>query len=295
LDVLSDILRKQQWYREYLESIDAKHLEFIGRFAQNSDPIKIANDIRNTLQINGKMREESHNWEQFLQEFIQRSEKIGILVFRNGIVGNNTHRPLNVEEFRGFVISDLLAPVIFINGKDAKTAQIFTLAHELAHLWMGQTGISNPDYFNKLSAPQNIIERVANQAAAEILVPADEFLHFWDAGKEAQDNIEVLAQRYRVSQFVVLRRAFDNGKISEAEYYEYYQRLVAEHHTISGISGGNFFRSLLARNSHTLTTTLLVACAEGSISRKETASLLNVKIKSLPSIQREIIGVAANA
>jgi len=295
LDVLSDTLRKQQWYREYQESIEAERLEFIGRFTQEAEHKQIANDIRNTLQIDDSMREESHSWEQFLQEFIRRSERIGVLVLRSGIVGNNTHRPLDVEEFRGFVISDTLAPLIFINGKDAKTAQIFTLAHELAHLWMGQTGISNPDYLNQLSAPQNIIERVANQVAAETLLPADEFLYFWDARKEKQDNIEALAQRYRISRFVILRRAFDNDKLSEAEYYEYYQSLVAEHRKSSGVSGGSFYRNLLTRNSSTLTTTLLVACAEGRVSQKEAASLLNVKIKSIPSIQREILGGAANA
>lgn len=295
LDVLSDTLRKQQWYREYQESIEAARLEFIGRFKEEAEHRQIANDIRNTLQIDDSMREESHSWEQFLQEFIRRSERIGVLVLRSGIVGNNTHRPLDVEEFRGFVISDTLAPLIFINGKDAKTAQIFTLAHELAHLWMGQTGISNPDYLNQLSAPQNIAERVANQVAAETLLPADEFLYFWDDRKEKQDNIEALAQRYRISRFVVLRRAFDNDKLSEAEYYEYYQSLVAEHRKGSGVSGGSFYRNLLTRNSSTLTTTLLVACAEGRVSLKEAASLLNVKIKSIPSIQREILGGAANA
>ena len=295
LDVLSDTLRKQQWYREHQEGIDAERLEFIGRFTQEAEHKQIATDIRNTLKINDNMREGSHNWEQFLQEFIRSSENIGVLVLRSGIVGNNTHRPLNVEEFRGFVISDTLAPVIFINGKDAKTAQIFTLAHELAHLWMGQTGVSNPDYLSQLSAPQNIIERVANQVAAETLLPADEFLYFWDNRKEKQDNIEVLAQRYRISQFVVLRRAFDNDKLSEAEYHEYYESLVAEHHRSSGASGGNFYRSLLASNSSTLTTTILVDCAEGRVSQKEAASLLNVKVKSMPSIQREIIGGSANA
>ena len=188
-----------------------------------------------------------------------------------------------------------MVKVIFINGKDAKTAQIFTIAHELAHLWMGQTGVSNPDYLNQLSAPLNIIERIANQVAAETLLPSDEFLNAWDNQQEKQDNIETLARSYRISQFVVLRRAFDNEKLSEAEYYEYYNSLVGERHRSSGASGGNFYRSLLARNSRTITTTLLVACAEGRVSQKEAASLLNVKVKSMPSIQREILRGSADA
>ncbi len=289
LDVLRDTLRKQQWYSEYQEDIGATPLKFIGRFAPENDYREIATDIRNTLEISQRMREESVNWEQFLQDFIRKSEKNGILVLRSGIVGNNTHRPLNVEEFRGFVISDNLAPVIFINGKDAKTAQIFTLAHELAHLWMGQTGVSNPDYFNKLSDPQNRIEKMANQVAAETLLPAEELLDCWNNYKEVKENIEEIARKYRVSVFVVLRRAFDNNKVQETEYYDYYQELIAEHHRSQGASGGNFYKSLLARNSNTLTTTLLIACAEGKVSQKDAARLLNVKVKSLPLIQRKII------
>ena len=295
LDVLRDTLRKQQWYREYQEEIAAERLEFVGRFTQDADPKIIAIDIRNSLEIDENMREESRNWEQFLQEFIRRAENIGVLVLRSGIVGNNTHRPLDVEEFRGFVISDTLAPVIFINGKDAKTAQIFTLAHELAHLWMGQTGVSNPDYFNQLADPQNNNERKANQIAAETLLPTEELLDLWNNRLEKRDNIDALARIYRISQFVVLRRAFDNEKISEAEYFEYYHNLIYEHHRSTGASGGNFYRSLLARNSSTLTTTLLVACAEGRVSQKEAASLLNVKVKSIPSIQREILMGSADA
>lgn len=296
LDVLNDVLRKQQWYREYQESLGAKELQFIGRFPAEDNHQLIATDIRNTLGINENMREESHNWEQFLKEFINRAESNGILVLRSGIVGNNTHRALNVEEFRGFEISDNLAPVIFINGKDAKAAQIFTLAHELAHLWIGKSGISNPNYFNKLSHQQNPIERVCNKVAAETLLPKEEFLSYWEDRNELKDNLELLAKKYRVSEFVVLRRAYDNNKLNETDYYEFYQRLIAEHKRSKGTGGGDFYRSLLARNSSTLTTTLLVAAAEGRISQKDAARLLNVKAKSLPVIQREILFMgSANA
>jgi len=290
LDVLRDTLRKQEWYREYQEGIGAEPLDFIGRFTQDENPVVVASNIRDTLNLDSDMREEANNWEQFLQEFIRRVEKAGVLVLRNGVVGNNTHRPLNVEEFRGFVISDSLAPIIFINGKDAKTAQIFTLAHELAHLWMGQSGVSNPNYFNRLVEPQNIAEKIANQVAAETLLPSSELISIWDNTRDITNNIDNLARIYRISKFVVLRRAFDNEKVSDDEYFNYYRDLLNERHVSTGSTGGNFYRSLVARNSSTFTHTILIACAEGKASRKEASSLLNVKVKSLPSIQREILG-----
>ncbi len=132
-DLLNDVLRKQQWYREYQEREGARPVQFIDRFDLSSSPGIIATDIRRILDISDKVREKSKNWEQFLWEFIRRAENAGVLVLRSGIVGNNTLRKLNVEEFRGFAISDELAPVVFINAQDAKAAQIFTLAHELAH------------------------------------------------------------------------------------------------------------------------------------------------------------------
>ncbi len=72
----------------------------------------------------------------FLRDKVQ---EIGIMFEKNGVVKNNTHRPLNVNEFRGFVLVDDFAPLIFVNNADCKAAQMFTIAHELAHLWIGES------------------------------------------------------------------------------------------------------------------------------------------------------------
>ena len=289
-DLLNDVLRKQQWYREYQESEGAQPVPFIGRFTLSSSPETIAADIRDTLGINDRMRQESENWEQFLRDFIQKAEGAGILVLRSGIVGNNTYRKLNVEEFRGFAISDDLAPVVFINGQDAKAAQIFTLAHELAHLWIGESGISNPDYRKLSSQQQHLIDRFCDQVAAETLLPKQDFLSHWQDNKTLEDNLQALAARYRVSEFVVLRRAYESEKITADDYHTQYQELLADHRRRkSKEGGGNFYLNLLARNSNTLTITLLVATAEGRVSQRDAARLLNVKVKTLPNIQNELL------
>lgn len=289
-DLLNDVLRKQEWYREYQESEGAQPVPFIGSFTLSSSPEIIAVDIRDTLGINDKMRQESENWELFLRDFIQRAESAGVLVLRSGIVGNNTYRKLNVEEFRGFAISDDLAPVVFINGQDAKAAQIFTLAHELAHLWIGESGISNPDYRKRSSQQQHLIDRFCDQAAAETLLPKQDLLYHWQDNKPLQDSLQALAARYRVSEFVVLRRAYEIEKITADDYHTQYQELLADHkRRKSKKGGGNFYLNLLARNSNTLTITLLVATAEGRVSHRDTARLLNVKVKTLPAIQNELL------
>src|SRR5207253_2833883 len=109
------------------------------------DPIQAAKKIRDSVGFSSKVRAQAKTWERALTVQIELIEETGILVMRNGVVGNNTHRKLSVEEFRGFALSDPLAPLIFINGRDAKAAQMFTLVHELVHIWIGVSGVSNPN------------------------------------------------------------------------------------------------------------------------------------------------------
>jgi Zn-dependent peptidase ImmA (M78 family)/DNA-binding XRE family transcriptional regulator len=289
LDLVNDVLRKQQWYREYQESEEAQPVPFIGRFTLRDGPERIAGDIASTLGINNAMRQESPNWEQFLQEFIRRAERVGVLVLRSGIVENNTHRQLDVDEFRGFAISDSLAPLVFVNAQDAKTAQIFTLAHELAHLWIGESGISNPDHMRRPSQQPNEIDRLCDQVAAETLVPNRDFELRWQDWRSVDTNLQRLAIQYRVSQFVVLRRAYENDKITFEEYRAYYQELVANLRPRGSQGGGDFYRTLLARSSRTLTSALLAATAEGRISDRDAARLLNVKVRTVSDVRGRLL------
>ncbi|MBA7493711.1 hypothetical protein ES702_04273 [subsurface metagenome] len=294
-DLLNDMLRKQQWYREYQKSEGEQPIPFVGRFTSDDTPEKIATDITDTLDINDDMRQESPNWELFLREFICRAEDAGVLVMRSGIVGNNPYRKLNVYEFRGFAISDDLAPIVFVNGNDWKAAQIFTLAHEFAHLWIGESGISNLDYMKRSFEQDNDIDRFCDQVAAEVLVPSTHFLLKWNDNNTTEDNLEELARLYKVSEFVVLRRAYEKDKLSFDEYQAHYQRLQARQRSKGTKGGGDFYVNLLARNSSTLTRSLLVAVAEGRMPYRDAARLLNVKIKTLSDIQSLLRKAFANA
>ena len=144
LDLLNDVLVKHQWYREYLEARDAMRLPFVGKFRVADGVDRVATDMTAVLSVE-QIRRTSHTWDEFLRELTRSAEATGILVMRSGIVGGNTRRKLSVNEFRGSVISDDLAPLVFINGRDSKAAQIFTLVHELVHIWIDRSGISNPD------------------------------------------------------------------------------------------------------------------------------------------------------
>ncbi len=290
-DLLNDVLRKQQWYRDYIKEETTEKLPYIGRFSKNSSVDEVADDICSTLEIDEKLRRSSLNWEDFLRNFIARAEAAKILVLRSGVVGNNGHRKLSVNEFRGFVISDDIAPLIFLNGRDAKAAQIFTLAHELAHLWIGESGISNLD-IGKTALNQNQqVELFCNRVAAELLVPRAVFTDDWKTGQSVDDNVSRLVHRYRVSSIVILRRAFDLERINREQFFEYYEvetnkHAAREDRRQSG--GGDFYATLGSRNSKRLIGTVVSAALEGRLLYREAARMLGVKVKTIQGIATEI-------
>jgi len=300
LDVVEDALRKQSWYREYRLEQGEEPLPFVGRFGVNTNYRVIAADIRETLGLTIEFHRDSDSWEDFLRRAIRQTERIGILVFRTGIVGSNTHRSLDREEFKGFVISDDVAPAIFINSKDWKTSQIFTLAHELAHIWIGQSGVSNPDLGRPPSEQAHPIEKFCNRIAAEILVPEEDLRPRWDGAASVKENVTRLASWFRVSQISLLRQARDVGLVSSAEFSADFERQSDERRARTekadddGNDGGNFYNTLFARSSPTFTSALLDAVVAGHVSPVDAASLLGVKRNTLDRIAAKM-GVVADA
>ncbi|HEY2122248.1 MAG TPA: XRE family transcriptional regulator [Chthoniobacterales bacterium] len=143
LDTLDEAERRQDWYRDYVRSENLAPLDFVESISLNTDHDIAAQSIRDRIGFQTEIRARAATWEEALRLQVEQIEETGVLVMRNGIVGSNTHRPLSVDEFRGFALADRYAPLIFLNGADGKAAQMFTLAHELVHIWLGQSGISN--------------------------------------------------------------------------------------------------------------------------------------------------------
>ena len=283
LDILYDAFRKQEWYHEYLEEENVPPVPFVGRFNLANDPKVIAIDIANTLGINDDLRETCNDWKQFLLELVRRAEKAHVLVMRSGIVGSNPYRTLDVQEFRGFAISDALAPLVFINENDYKTAQIFTLVHELAHLWIGNSGISNLDFRSRQQS--NAIDQLCDRIAAEVLVPSDDFVIRWGDFIGLKRNLQRLAHHYKVSTFVILRRAYDLDKVNFQQFEQLYDGLLEMVTPKRSDGGGHYYKSVLSRNSPTLTKLLMSAASEGRVLPSEVSGLLNIKISHFNNLE----------
>lgn len=272
-------LQRQAWFVDYLQEQGAEPLPFVGRFNVATHPVQVAQDIRDVLGVDVEHGQRS--WETYYRELIEAAERVGVLVMRSGIVGNNTHRKLDVGEFRGFAISHPLAPVVFINSSDAPSARLFTLLHELAHIWLGSSGISN-------AAPGNTRrEEVAcNAVAGEFLAPSQLFAQLWAAGpQDLSARVAELAHRFHVSRFVVIRRALDLGLVDREVYAAFY-RAELDAFQAAGGGGGSFYRNAGAKNSARFARAVIAEAFSGRLLLRDAGRLLGVQ----PSKIRDFAG-----
>jgi hypothetical protein len=140
LDTIYAMQRRQDWLREERLECETGPLEFVGSARLGDDPSAVGQEMRRIVGMDEGWASAASTWDGAVSELRRRIEQLGVMAVVNGVVGNNTHRKLNVAEFRGFALTDAYAPLVFINGADAKSAQMFTLAHELAHVWLGSEG-----------------------------------------------------------------------------------------------------------------------------------------------------------
>ncbi len=272
METLQDALRKQEWFKEYCLREGYRELSFVGQFSLKNSPEEVAQNIREILQLEppGKRPGDPTSW---FRQLVHRVEELRILVLRNSVVGHNTHRPLSPQEFRGFVLVDKIAPLIFINTRDAQKAQIFTLFHELAHIWIGRSALT--DVFIETTDFKYREEVFCNQVAAETLVPKESFIKLWNPSKNLNENLRRTANTFKVSTLVVLRRAFDLNFVGKEEFEERIKEELARI-TEKESGGGGGYATIFSRNSIRLTQTLLNEVMAGNVSYMEATRLLKI-------------------
>lgn len=288
VEIYKDIEHKQSWYRDYLLSVDAPKLEFVGKYRNNKSVSNttIAEDIRATIGL-ASIANNKVSPEDYFSILSNLCEGVGILVFKNSVVVNSTKRKLDTEEFRGFVISDDRAPVIFVNGSDAKYANIFTVAHELAHIWLGESGISDVD-----AGSRNTNEIRCNAIAAEVLVPRNDFLREWDSAKgEFRGKVSALNKQFKVSELVIARVALTNNKIPREIYDKIYTEVLERirEKKRRDKEAEKEIRLPLAvtipiKNSRRLTKAIAELVASGRMGPSEASTLLNINAAKVASI-----------
>jgi len=271
-DTIQLIQKRQDWLSEYLMENDFKPLGFVGKFENNQHYKAIVDDIRKTLYLAPNWANNFKSWTEALDHFIAKIEEAGIVMTFNSVVENSNKRNIKVEECRGFVLVDPYAPFMFINAADGKAAQMFTIAHELAHIWLGKSAGFDID---KLLPANDPIELLCDQVAAELLVPENIFLQLFDRNKSFKD----LARYFKISPIVIARRALDLNKITKEQFFSFYNNYIIEvkEKKDNAQSGGDFYATQKKRVSLRFAAHINQAIKENQLLYRDAYKLTGLK------------------
>ena len=272
IDTLHTMQRRQWWMRDYLVEMGHERLAFVGAAKPTDKVESVAKSIRLTLGVGDGWAGLIGSWSAALSVLREAAEAAGIFVVINGVVGNDNHRKLDPGEFRGFVLADEFAPLVFINGADARSAQMFTLAHELTHLWLGVGGIFDlPD----LQADGDSREIFCNRVAAEFLVPARELKPFWQEARRQPEPFHAVAREFKVSPIVAARRSLDLDLIARETFFEFYRTHQADERrqAVRAKGGGDFYNNQNVRLGKRFARAVVLAAKEGRLLYREAYSL----------------------
>lgn len=210
--LVRDIRTRQALVRSVLEDdSDLRPLHFIGSMAINNGVAAVAHSIQKTLNFDLHAFRNGGTVSDAFAYLREKAEDAGVFVLLIGNLGSH-HTDLEVSAFRGFALADNLAPFVVINDHDARSAWSFTLLHELAHLWLGATGISG-------SYGESTLERFCNDVASSLLLGGEEVLvldvNQGTSEADAARLISTFAEDRRVSRSMVAYRLFLLGRVSE--------------------------------------------------------------------------------
>ncbi len=262
LETIQIMQRRQFWMHDFLIEQGQDRLPYVKSALPDETPDFVANRIRHTLGFDEVWAAGKRTWAEALRALREAMEDAGILVVVNGIVGNNTHRKLNPEEFRGFVLVDGYAPLVFVNGADGKAAQMFTLAHELAHVFFGSSAAFDLREMQPANEPT---EQICNRVAAEFLIPERELRRIWDSIKDSAEPFQVIARHFKVSALVAARRTLDMELINKKDFLKFYRDYLKDERRTAnrGSKRADFYATQNLRISKRFASTLIRAVKEG--------------------------------
>ena len=287
LDTIYTCQDRQGWYREFARVDGQPACTFVGSATIETQAEVVAGEMQDILGFDLSARRNCSTWTDALRLFIRHADDAGVLLMVSGVVASNNRRRLDPTEFRGFCLSDPLAPLIFVNGADTKAAQIFTLAHELAHIWLGDTALSNAGVETLDGRSEEIW---CNAVAAEFLVPLNALSSNLRAGESLPDTLPRLARTFKVSTLVVLRRLFDVGRLDRATFDTAWREEVKRLRAFERRSGGgDFYRTTSARVSRRFARALVVSTIEGQTLYRDAFRMLGIsKTSTFSNLGREV-------
>ena len=293
IDTIHEMDSIQNWMREYRLEIGWNPLPFVCSMNSISDIDAIVLAIRKELELEKSWYEDfsgAYDAFKFVRSLL---EKNGVIVMLNGVVGGNTHRVLSIEEFRAFAMVDKYAPLIFINNSDSQGAKLFSLFHEIAHIWIGEN-----DLFNDRRNNQNVkpIEVLCNAVASELIVPYSEFANKWN-GSQIEDvraRISEVASIFNCGESVIARKALDARFINSALYSAVIDDAINAYKELRNkqkSSGGNYYNTVVSRLDGCFVRALCDSVNNGRTTLTEACRLTNTNRITFPEIASRFGGV----
>ena len=265
IDILDQMTAIQDWMRDELKREQSDATSFVGSCSLHDSTGEIAQRIRDDLALKTNWYREGKNAEDNFNRLRNTLVQHGLLIFTGGKVGANTHRPLDVKEFRAFTLIDTHAPLIFINTTDTANGRLFSLLHETVHVWLGENSLfNNPEWSDERVS---LLEQKCNAVAAELLVPAADFSAVWDSSIPVEDMIGQAARHFRCSEAVILRRAYTTKKIPRTLYTRmlaFQKKQWEQTKAHKKKSGGDFYKTLLSNLDHRFLTALERSVIQGN-------------------------------
>lgn len=297
--IIREIQQKQAWISDVYSENNEEKLPFVGRFSLNSNPKDVADDILTTLGINPS----KYKTDNPIREWINAAESNGIFVSRTSFIHSKIK--LDSEELQGFAIADQFAPFVFVNSDDWNAPQLFTLVHELAHIWIAATGISNeiePEIAN--GDKFNPIEIFCNEVAANALIPSELILGIDKSVLNNSQDIFKTAKNLGVSSFAFLVRALNLQLVSNSEYevlkkqaeidYQAFLKREGEKKAALKLKqkekpgGPNPYLLRLSKNSRLFTQVVLDALRSGVVQPTQASFLLGTPSNNFHKLEVQI-------
>jgi Zn-dependent peptidase ImmA (M78 family) len=293
IDTIYEMEQIQNWMKGYRKETGYSELPIVGSLKNSNDVFEIAKRIREDIEISDDWYSNCTTIGDAFHYIRSHLEESGIIVMVNGIVGKNTHRPLNVNEFRAFALIDDWAPLIFINNVDSQRAKLFSLFHEITHIWLGENDLYNDNYRAKDIKP---IENICNAVASELVVPIKKFIVEWNKRKDSDKRIIIteLARIFMCSEVVVARKAFDNSFISREMYNNVVDdamKAYRESREHNQSTGGNYYNTMGTKLDGKFVRALCESVKIGRTTLSEAYRLTNTSRKTFSEVAGRLGGI----
>ena len=293
IDTVHEMENIQDWMKDYRQEVGFEELPLVGCMKDTRNVQLVVDRIRKDLELDIKWYEKCKDSREAFGFIRRQLEICGTIVMMNGVVGKNTHRALDINEFRAFAMVDEWAPLIFINAADSNGARLFSLLHETAHIWLGIDDLYN-DRHNSISGVSDV-ETMCNAVAGELIVPKQVFLNRWDDSADIYTVITELAGYFRCGESVIARKAFDCKKITQDVYNKVVQTAIDNYNQMrenrESSGGGNYYNTMGSRLDGHFVKALCESINMGRTSYTEAYRLTNTSRKTFSEVAKQFGGV----